>query len=188
MGRHIVNRLGQRFGKLTVINGPDRRLKADKVTIYWLCLCNCGKERWHTGSTLKRGGVKSCGCSMGQYMRLANRRKNPDGRRQDPATGYVSVRMECPPRTSSSGRTVTTEWRLEHTVMMEQKLGRPLLPTEEVHHKNTIRNDNTPDNLELWVKSRQPKGGRMEDLVSWAVELLRQYRPEMLDTVAAPVV
>lgn len=68
---------------------------------------------------------------------------------------------------------------LEHRWVMEQQLGRPLLPTEEVHHKNTIKTDNDPSNLELWDTS-QPKGGRVSDKIEWAAEFLSRYAPEML--------
>lgn len=57
---------------------------------------------------------------------------------------------------------------------MEQKLGRHLLPGENVHHLNGVRDDNRPENLELWVTA-QPAGQRPEDLVAWAHEILRRY-------------
>jgi hypothetical protein len=59
--------------------------------------------------------------------------------------------------------------QLEHRVVMEEVLGRPLWPFENVHHKNGRRADNRPSNLELWVKP-QPSGQRPEDLAAWVAE------------------
>lgn len=62
----------------------------------------------------------------------------------------------------------------EHILVMEEHLGRYLLPDETVHHKHGVRDDNRLSQLELWVKP-QPSGIRVEDAVEWAREILARY-------------
>lgn len=62
----------------------------------------------------------------------------------------------------------------EHVLVMEQTLSRYLLPGENVHHKNGVRNDNRPENLELWAVA-QPAGQRVNDRLSHAWETVFTY-------------
>lgn len=66
----------------------------------------------------------------------------------------------------------------EHRLVMEEILCRPLLRQEEVHHKNGIKDDNTPGNLELWVSW---KGQRVDDLIEFVVA---NYRDRLINELA----
>lgn len=70
---------------------------------------------------------------------------------------YVSILVE-----STEKGQHKTKYALEHRVIMERLIGRPLYPYENVHHLNGIKTDNRPENLELWVQS-QPSGQRKSE-------------------------
>jgi len=68
----------------------------------------------------------------------------------------------------------------EHRYVMENFLGRELLPDENVHHINGVRDDNRLENLELW-STFQPPGQRIEDKLEWAHEIIKRYEGTYTD-------
>lgn len=84
------------------------------------------------------------------------------------AGGYHYTSAPHHPNASKHG------WVATHRLVMAAHLGRPLLPGEEVHHRNGDRLDNRLENLELWSTS-QPKGQRVSDKLAWARELIATY-------------
>ena len=93
------------------------------------------------------------------------------GTKQD-INGYVQIRTVV-------GNANKGKYTYEHRIVMSEHIGRSLLPSESVHHKNGNRADNRIKNLELWSKA-QPAGQRVEDKVAYAIEILKQYAPERL--------
>jgi hypothetical protein len=97
-------------------------------------------------------------------------RENPV--RQVTPQGYAKIFAPDEPGALKSGHI------LEHRLVMQRHLCRPLLPHENVHHINGVRDDNRLENLELWSRS-QPCGQRVEDKVAWARAFLAEYEGKL---------
>lgn len=127
----------------------------------------------------KDGRPKTCSRSCARKLDAQrNGPSNWKGGRNKINSGYWKVLVKDHPAADKNG------YVLEHRVVMEKQLGRYLLDRERVHHKNGKRDDNRPENLELWlVPSRKdPAGQRMEDLMN---EFLTQ--PEIADRASIEV-
>lgn len=154
---------GQVFGYLLVV----ARAPAARGTKWW-CLCRrCGSSDPVpiNSAKIRRGDTKSCGCLHRDATREANRARSKE--RTIDTNGYVRIRVE--------GRRV-----LEHRYVMASALGRPLLRTETIHHRNGDRADNRLSNLEIW-SSRHPGGQRHSDVLRQAFETIADVLPSLSD-------
>ena len=71
-------------------------------------------------------------------------------------------------------RATSSPYVFEHILVAESVIGRYLVEGESVHHLNGIRDDNRPENLELWTRP-QPVGVRVHDAIEWARYILDRY-------------
>ena len=55
----IKNEVGEKYGRLTVLEYAGMN---DRHNALFLCQCECGGQKIATGSGLRNGTIKSCGC------------------------------------------------------------------------------------------------------------------------------
>jgi hypothetical protein len=131
----------------------------------WIVCSACGHGRWQWLQTWHRKQIESIGPTW--LCRSCRQREKPKGGdRLIASGGYIKVALRegdpyyemTAPDTRYKGR----GYVLEHRLVAARKIGRPLSPSEMVHHTNGDRQDNRPENIEVWVLY-QPAGVRQEE-------------------------
>lgn len=125
------------------------------------CEC-CGKK-----FPVYKSGVKFC--SVACSGKSLSRRQVGEGNHAwkggetRTVSGYIKEKSVGHPFADEGG------YVLQHRLVMEKIIGRELHSYERVHHKNGNRQDNRPENLELWVikgqSKKDPAGTRLIDSV-----------------------
>lgn len=113
-----------------------------------ICECGCGEPTplaTKTHRTSRRFKDYPLALVPG-HRKIVRGKNNPNwaGGRFVRKSGYVYVNKPDHPYANTKG------YIPEHRLVMEEKLGRYLLPEESVHHVNHRNEDNRPENLELF--------------------------------------
>lgn len=114
-----------------------------------ICQCGCGQPTPIAKQTdVKAGRFKGYPVRYipGHSLKNVSREKGSSaarwqGGRWTHKSGYIYVYRPDHPAANRDG------YVLEHRLVMEEKLGRYLLPYEIVHHINHVKTDNRPENL-----------------------------------------
>lgn len=88
-GKQRIDLIGQRFGRLTVVEYVGMRGNNS----FWHCVCDCGNKVDVSSGKLRSGWTQSCGCLHKELLSLRNKSHGKSGTR-----GYVlyaSMKDRC---------------------------------------------------------------------------------------------
>lgn len=82
-GGQPLDLIGQRFGRLLVIERAEDHIdpKSGKHKTMWLCQCDCGNTYVTRGNSLKSGTAKSCGCLHKEISSITAKTKISHGKK-----------------------------------------------------------------------------------------------------------
>lgn len=157
MHSRTVDISGKRFGRLTVVRLTDERRNHHCV---WECICDCGSMAMVSGSSLRSGVTKSCGCLSLEVKVARFTKHGMEGTRT--YRSWVAMRARCNnPKTrdyaSYGGRGITVCERWESFENFLEDMGeRP--PGKSL---DRINNDlgYLPDNCR-WATAKEQANNR----------------------------
>lgn len=141
-----------RSGRACGLEGCDRPEHASRL---------CSAHYWRLK---KHGDV---------FAHIPVRHRQPNGTVQTTVYGYQHVYRPAHPNANSTGMIFV------HRLIMSEHLGRALLPTETVHHRNGDKLDNRVENLELRIGAHGMHQS-VDDRIADAVRILKEYAPHLL--------
>lgn len=129
--------------------GKEIGRKTSNKFIWFACI-DCGKERWVLVRQGKPGYLCCWRCS--RVKEVGEKSSNWRGGRVRTGEGYIEVRL--PKDNFFYSMANHQGYVMEHRLVMAKHLSRCLLPWEIVHHRNSIKDDNKLENLELLPTSK----------------------------------
>lgn len=166
MGNLQIDASGKRFGRLLVL---ARIGNSKSGGAQWLCICDCGYLTYATGSNLKSGNTRSCGCL---FRETSAATLTTHGLSKIP--GYSSwrclVRRCTDPRSVSfpyyggRGIKVCPEWRDSPGQFLQDMGPRP--SAEHSVERDDNDGDYEPENCRWATKTEQARNGRGARLIT----------------------
>jgi len=110
---------------------------------------DCGKKRWVRSGKgcFRHQRCRSCANSLQSRKRRGEKAASWKGGRIKNAEGYILIKLQ--PDDPYYLMTNKRGYVPEHRLVMAKKIGRCLLRSEQVHHINSVKDDNSPENLQL---------------------------------------
>lgn len=71
MGKPVINMIGLKFNRWTVMSEATKPADAKQTGKFWNCICDCGITQAVYGVTIRSGGSKSCGCLKAEKNSIA---------------------------------------------------------------------------------------------------------------------
>lgn len=148
----------------------------------WTACEKCGGSRWVPiiSGQPRHQDCRPCTDKIKGKIYRGNKNSNWKGGRRI-ARGYVLINLQ--PDNLFYPMTNCNSYIYEHRLIMAQHLGRCLQPSELVHHKNGVKDDNRLANLILTTSRRHHKGyddgyrqGYQDGQNTKIEELLKQIR------------
>lgn len=183
--------IGQRFGRLIVIERGKKPEDAARPARYWYCRCDCGKTTNTNTHLLLNGEVRSCGCLhrdvsrvLGQRLGTNNRTHGESGGRKKKESpeykSWHSMWQRCLNPKSKSyqwygkrGITVCAKWRTFSRFLAD--MGRR--PTLKHSLDRVDPNGNyTPENCRWATPTEQQRNHRDRRLIKYKGEALPLWR------------
>jgi hypothetical protein len=116
----IIDLIGQKFGKLTVVERGENDSRNEKR---WICKCDCGNVTVVNSSDLRYGHTKSCGCLMVEINNFL-RKKHGCARKNNVTAEYriwSGMKKRCEdknckayPNYGGRGISVCNEWKNDY--------------------------------------------------------------------------